>query len=84
MDQLTLIFDAVGSPEPHEVAHIRNQQAKSFLESMQDKVKVPFDVLFPATPEPAIDLLEGLLVFHPPRRLTVDEALDHPYFSPLR
>lgn len=40
MDQLTLIFDVVGSPQPHEVAHIRNSQAKRFLESMQDRVKV--------------------------------------------
>ena len=40
MDQLTLIFDVVGSPQPHEVAHIRNSQAKKFLESMQDRVKV--------------------------------------------
>lgn len=41
MDQLTLIFDLVGSPKPHEVAHIRNSQAKKFLETMQDRVKVP-------------------------------------------
>lgn len=40
MDQLTLIFDLVGSPQPHEVAHIRNSQARKFLDSMQDRVKV--------------------------------------------
>lgn len=40
MNQLTLIFDVVGSPKPHEVAHIHNQQAKKFLESMQGRVKV--------------------------------------------
>ncbi len=40
MDQLTLIFDVVGSPKPHEVAHIRNSQARRFLETMQGRVKV--------------------------------------------
>lgn len=40
LDQLTLIFNVVGAPEEHEVAHIRNQQAKRFLESMRDRVKV--------------------------------------------
>lgn len=39
-DQLSLIFSAVGSPKPHEVAHIRNPEAIRFLESMQDRVKV--------------------------------------------
>lgn len=38
--QLSLIFDAVGSPQPHEVAHIRNPEAIRFLESMQGRVKV--------------------------------------------
>ncbi|CAM9491170.1 unnamed protein product, partial [Ectocarpus fasciculatus] len=84
MDQLTLIFDLVGSPKPHEVAHIRNSQAKKFLETMQDRVKVPYAELFSGASEHAIDLLEGLLVFHPPCRLSVDEALEHPYFHPLR
>ncbi|CAM9320624.1 unnamed protein product [Ectocarpus sp. 12 AP-2014] len=84
MDQLTLIFDLVGSPKPHEVAHIRNSQAKKFLETMQDRVKVPYAELFTGASEHAIDLLEGLLVFHPPCRLSVDEALEHPYFHPLR
>lgn len=46
--------------------------------------QIPFADLFPSASEAAIDLLEGLLVFDPPGRLTVDEALDNPYFEPLR
>ena len=38
--QLSLIFDILGSPEPHEVAHIRNNKAKRFLRSKRDKIKV--------------------------------------------
>lgn len=38
--QLSLIFDAMGSPQPHEVAHIKNPEAIRFLESMQGRVKV--------------------------------------------
>eukprot|EP00903_Cladosiphon_okamuranus_P016344 g15072.t1 len=84
LDQLTLIFDVVGSPKPHEVKHIRNSQARRFLDSMKDRVKVPYSEVFSDASEHAIDLLEGLLVFHPPDRLSVDEALNHPYFQPLR
>jgi len=38
--QLSLIFDVLGSPKPHEVAHIRNNKAKRFLRSKRDKIKV--------------------------------------------
>eukprot|EP00752_Nemacystus_decipiens_P018401 g16504.t1 len=82
--QLSLIFDAVGSPQPHEVAHIRNPEAIRFLESMQGRVKVPYADLLPSASEASIDLLEGLLVFDPPCRLSAEEALNHRYFQPLR
>ncbi|CAN0042395.1 unnamed protein product, partial [Phaeothamnion confervicola] len=84
VDQLTLIFDVVGSPREEEVSHIRNSQALKFLDSMVGKPRVPCATLFPEASEPAISLLDQLLVFHPPQRLTVHEALDHPYFDPLR
>lgn len=46
--------------------------------------QTPYVELFSGASEHAIDLLEGLLVFDPPCRLSVDQALDHPYFQPLR
>lgn len=46
--------------------------------------QVPYARLFPSADVQAIDLLEGLLVFDPPGRLSVNDALDHPYFQPLR
>eukprot|EP00640_Fibrocapsa_japonica_P001309 CAMPEP_0113944210 /NCGR_PEP_ID=MMETSP1339-20121228/31372_1 /TAXON_ID=94617 /ORGANISM="Fibrocapsa japonica" /LENGTH=380 /DNA_ID=CAMNT_0000949317 /DNA_START=208 /DNA_END=1350 /DNA_ORIENTATION=- /assembly_acc=CAM_ASM_000762 len=82
--QLTLIFDAIGSPHPAEVAHIRNSQARKFLDSIASKQKVAFETIFPSATDLAIDLLESLLIFDPPKRLDVHQALDHQYFSPLR
>ncbi|CAM9882429.1 unnamed protein product, partial [Scytosiphon promiscuus] len=81
--QLSLIFDAVGSPQPHEVAHIKNPEALRFLESMQGRVKVPYSELLPTASEASIALLEGLLVFDPPCRFSAEEALNHRYFQPL-
>lgn len=46
--------------------------------------QVPYIDLFSSASKQAVDLLEGLLVFDPPGRLSVDVALDHPYFQPLR
>ena len=82
--QLTLIFDVIGAPKPTEVAHVKSSQAKRFLESVASKKKVPFATLFPEASADALSLLESLLVFNPSHRLTVDQALAHKYFEPLR
>lgn len=82
--QLTLIFDVIGAPDAEDVAHIRNSQARKFLDSVADRLRVPFAELFPGATAPAVDLLERFLVFHPANRMTIDECLDHPYFDPLR
>jgi len=82
--QLTLIFETIGAPHPDEVSHIRNSQARKFLDSVSDKQRVVFSEVFPLASDLAIDLLERLMVFNPPDRMTVGQCLDHPYFEPLR
>ncbi|KAK4758246.1 hypothetical protein SAY87_019547 [Trapa incisa] len=42
-----------------------------------------FSVRFPGGSFGAVDLLEKMLVFDPSKRITVDEALCHPYLAPL-
>lgn len=50
-----------------------------FLTSRQ---RVAFEEIFPSsTPLPALDLLKKLLVFNPDKRLTAEQALQHPYVS---
>ncbi|CAF99377.1 unnamed protein product, partial [Tetraodon nigroviridis] len=44
--------------------------------------KVPLqDLLQPSVPPDALDLLRGLLVFNPDKRLTAEQALRHPYVA---
>lgn len=38
--------------------------------------------MFPKTNDLALDLLERLLAFNPVKRITVEEALKHPYLEP--
>lgn len=38
--------------------------------------------MFPRTSDLALDLLEKLLTFNPVKRITVEEALRHPYLEP--
>lgn len=39
--------------------------------------------MFPKAPELALDLMERMLTFAPEKRITVDEALAHPYLKLL-
>lgn len=81
IEQLTLIFNVIGSPRQSEISHIENAQAKKFLETQRGKRRVSFQSLFPEYPAEAIQVLETLLIFHPPDRLTCDETLMLPYFD---
>lgn len=79
--QLSLIFDVIGYPRSADVAHIRNAQAKKFLESQKKKTRAKFSLLYPNASPEAIDLLDSLLVFVPEERLSVDDALNSAFLK---
>lgn len=81
VDQLTLIFDVIGSPLSSEVSHIKNSQARKYLNTQTGKRPVPMGNLFPKASHSALALLENLLLFDPDRRLSVDEALETTFIS---
>lgn len=48
---------------------------------MPKKQPKAFDKIFPQANKEALDLLSKMLIFDPSKRITVNEALKHPYFS---
>ena len=54
-----------------------------YISSLPKKEKYPFHKLYPYARPLACDLLDKLLVFDPTKRLTVEEALAHPYLAEL-
>jgi serine/threonine protein kinase len=61
---------------------IKSRRAREYIRSLPFKKKIPWKVMFPRTNDLALDLLERLLSFNPVKRITVEEALKHPYLEP--
>ncbi|KAH9082093.1 CMGC/MAPK protein kinase [Lactarius deliciosus] len=71
--QLDLILDSFMESHPAALA--------TYIRSLPIRKRRPFTALFPQASVEAIDFLNKTLTFDPKKRLTVDEALEHPYIS---
>jgi mitogen-activated protein kinase 1/3 len=81
LDQLNHILGILGSPSPEDLNCIKNEKARSYLQSLPFKPKIPWTRLYPNAHAQALDLLEKMLTFNPQKRITVVQALAHPYFE---
>jgi serine/threonine protein kinase len=83
MNQLHLIIDTLGTPSYEDTEYIASEKAKAYIRSLPYKSKVNYRKMFPKAPELALDLLEKCLTFTPEKRITVEQALAHPYLKLL-
>lgn len=81
LDQLNHILGVLGSPSQEDLDCIVNEKARSYLQSLPFKPKVPWNRLFPQADPKALDLLGKMLTFNPYSRISVEEALAHPYLE---
>ncbi|OSD05535.1 kinase-like protein [Trametes coccinea BRFM310] len=81
VDQLNKILDVLGTPDDAVVSRIASPKAQAYMRSLPLKKKVPFEKLIPTADPQAVDLLEKLLKFDPAERITVVDALEHPWLS---
>jgi hypothetical protein len=51
---------------------------------MRQRPKKSFNEIYPLASKAAIELLESLLVFHPDRRVHIEDALFHEYFDGIK
>ncbi|XP_072044482.1 mitogen-activated protein kinase 1-like [Amphiura filiformis] len=81
LDQLNHILAILGSPTSDDLKCILNEKARSYLQTLPPKPKVPWTKLYPQADHKALDLLDKMLTFNPNNRITVEESLAHPYLE---
>ncbi|XP_059206769.1 mitogen-activated protein kinase 15 isoform X2 [Centropristis striata] len=82
INQIEKIMSAIPHPSPEDILAIKSEYGSSVIQRMLLKPQVPLeDLLQSSVPPDALELLRGLLVFNPDKRLTAEQALQHPYVA---
>ncbi|PPQ74070.1 hypothetical protein CVT26_006951 [Gymnopilus dilepis] len=79
--QLSLILDVLGTPTLDEFYAITTRRSRDYIRALPFRKKRPFATLFPNANPLAVDFLTRTLTFDPKKRITVEDALAHPYLE---
>ncbi|CAA7019080.1 unnamed protein product [Microthlaspi erraticum] len=80
--QFDLVMELIGSPSEEDLGSF-NENAKRFLRWLPWLPRQSFSEKFPNVHPLAIDLMEKILKFDPRKRISVEEALAHPYLQSM-
>jgi len=79
MNQIDRIIEVTGRPSKEDIDAIQSEWATQMLENLPEPNERGLESMYPSADADAHDLLKKLLMFNPDKRITVEEALDHPY-----
>jgi len=84
LSQLRLIMETIcGKPSPELIKTITDTKIRSFIEELPDIERISLKALLPELKENDLNLMEGMLKFSAEDRISVERALEHPYFENL-
>jgi len=81
MNQLDRIIEVTGPPSKEDIDSMNSEFAATMLENLPDSEPRELSDLFSNADDDTLDLLRKLLMFSPDKRITAEEALEHPYLS---
>lgn len=81
LNQLNKILEVTGKPSNDDILAIQSELALTMLENIPIIKSRQLKTLFINSNSTELDLLAKLLQFNPGKRITVDEALNHPYVA---
>lgn len=83
-DQLAVIFDVLGTPNDDDISYVTDAKAIGYLKSFTQNDRMDMQGKYPGCNSDGVDLLNRMLQFNPYFRVSVDEALEHPFFTRVR
>lgn len=83
--QLRLICDKLGRPSDKDLDFVTSERARRFMNSLPNKPAPSFSEMFHTHKDEkdALNLLKRMLEIHPKKRITVEQALEHPFLESL-
>ncbi|KAG9392705.1 cyclin-dependent kinase like [Carpediemonas membranifera] len=81
MNQLEKVVEVTGRPAAADVEAIGSAFADTMLESLPSTTTKSLKDMYPDADPTALDLMARMLQFNPKKRITVAEALEHPFVA---
>lgn len=83
-EMMHMITELIGSPSADLINQIEDEDNKKFMKELPKRKGTDFNELFKNWQNPdAIDLVKKMLMFDPTKRITIEQALAHPYMKKL-